>query len=59
MKKEKEEGRESKKSRRERGGKERFGLVSLFNGISTFVGYSVSKPSMERNCNDMISPIAG
>ena len=23
-----------------------FGLVSLFNGISTFVGYSMPKPSL-------------
>ena len=30
-----------------------FGLVSFFNGISTFVGYSMPKPSLEKNISDV------
>ena len=30
------------------------GLVSLFNGISTFVGYLISKPFLLKNNNDTI-----
>ena len=36
-----EKNRENLKSKRERIW---FGLVSLFNGISTFVGYVMTKP---------------
>ena len=32
----------------------KFGLVSLFNGISTFVGYLMSKPFSEKNSSDTI-----
>ena len=32
----------------------KFGLVSLFNGVSTFVGYLTSKPSLGKNSNDTI-----
>ena len=32
----------------------RFGLISLFYGISTFVGYLVSKPSFKKNNSDAI-----
>ena len=31
-----------------------FGLVSLFNGISTFVGYLMPKPFSEKNSNSAI-----
>ena len=31
-----------------------FGLVSLFNGISTFVGYLLPKPFSEKNGSDTI-----
>ena len=34
-------------------------LVSLFNVISTFVGYSMPKPSFKKNSNGTIQPIAG
>ena len=34
------------------------GLVSLFNGISTFVGYLMPKPSFQKNSNDVISLLA-
>ena len=51
----------SKKREREReresGG--RFGLVSMFNGILTFVGYLMPKPSFKKNGSYTISPIAG
>ena len=30
------------------------GLVSLFNGISTFMGYFMPEPSMYKNNNDTI-----
>ena len=36
-----------------------FGLVSLFNGMSTFVGYLMPKPSFEKNSGDAVQPIAG
>ena len=35
-----------------------FGLVSSFNGISTFMGYLMSKPSFSKNSSDAIYPIA-
>ena len=31
-----------------------FGLVSLFNGILTFAGYLVPKPSFEKDSSDII-----
>ena len=31
-----------------------FGLVSLLNGISTFVGYLMPKPSFKKNSNGTI-----
>ena len=31
-----------------------FGLVSLFNGISTFVVYLTPKPSVKKNSSDAI-----
>ena len=31
-----------------------FNLVSLFNGMSTFVGYLMPKPSLLRDSNDSI-----
>ena len=31
-----------------------FGLVSLFNGISTFVGYLMPKPFSEKNSSGTI-----
>ena len=31
-----------------------FGLVSLFNGISTFLGYLIPKPSFEKNSSGTI-----
>ena len=31
-----------------------FGLVSLFNDISTFVSYLMPKPSLKKNSNDTI-----
>ena len=31
-----------------------FGLVSLFNSISTFVGYLMSKPSLLKNSSGII-----
>ena len=34
--------------------KNKFGLVPLFNGISTYVGYLVSKPSLLKNSSDSI-----
>ena len=34
-------------------------LVSLFNGISTSVGYSMPKLSLLKNSNGTISPTAG
>ena len=36
-----------------------FGLVSLFNGISTFEGYLMPKPFSEKNSSSTIQPIAG
>ena len=36
-----------------------FGLVSLFNGISTFEVYLKPKPSLLKNSSDAIEPIAG
>ena len=33
---------------------DRFGLGSLFNGISTFVGYLMLKPSLYKNSSDAI-----
>ena len=36
-----------------------FGLVSLFNGISTFVGYLMPKPFSKKNSSGTIKPIAG
>ena len=33
-------------------------LVSLFNRISTFVGYLMPKPSFSKNSSDTILPIA-
>ena len=36
-----------------------FDLVSLFNSISTFVGYLMPKSSLEKNGNDTIQPILG
>ena len=41
------------KEKRERE-RERFGLVSLFNDISTFMGYLMPKPSFEKNSSDAI-----
>ena len=35
-----------------------FGLVSLFNGILTFMGYSKPNPFIEKNSSDTIYPIA-
>ena len=32
----------------------RLALVSLVIGISTVVGYLVPKPSVQKNCNDII-----
>ena len=37
----------------------RSGLVSLFNGISTFAGYLMPKPFSEKNSSGTILPIAG
>ena len=34
-------------------------LVSLFNGISTFVGYLMPKPFSKKKSSGTISPIAG
>ena len=34
--------------------KVRFGLVSLFNGISTFVGYLIPKPFSSKNSSGTI-----
>ena len=31
-------------------------VVSLFNGISTFVGYLMSKPSVYKNSSDIFQP---
>ena len=36
-----------------------FGLVSLFNGISNFVGYLMPKPFSQKNCNGNIQPVGG
>ena len=36
-----------------------FCFVSLFNGMSTFVGYLVPKPSLEKNSSIIIETIAG
>ena len=36
-----------------------FGLISLFNGISTFVGYLMPKPFSEKNRSGTTYPIAG
>ena len=36
-----------------------FALVSLFNGISTFVGYLMQKESFKQNSSDSICSIAG
>ena len=36
-----------------------FGLVSLLNGITTFMGYLMSKISFLKNNIDTISPLAG
>ena len=33
-------------------------MVSFFNGISTFVGYLMPKPSFEKNRSGTIQPIA-
>ena len=33
-------------------------LVSLFNGITTFVGYLIPKPSLQKNTSGNIQPIA-
>ena len=38
---------------------ESFGLVSLFNSISNFVGYLMPKPSFKRNTSNTIKPIVG
>ena len=35
-----------------------FSLVSLFNGISTFVGHIMLKPSLEKSSSDTIVPMA-
>ena len=32
----------------------RFGLISLFNGISTFMDYLMLKPFLEKSCSDTI-----
>ena len=32
----------------------RFGLVSLFNGISTFMGYLMPKPSFKNSSSDTL-----
>ena len=40
-------------------GKCRFGLVCLFNSISTSVGYLMTKSSLYKNRCDTISPIVG
>ena len=37
-----------------RGKEKRFSLVSLFNGISTFVGYLMLKPFSEKNSSGTI-----
>ena len=34
-------------------------LVSLFNGISTFVGYLIPEPSLQKNSNDTIGGARG
>ena len=39
--------------------KYRFGLISLFNGMSTYVGYLISKSSPEKNSAGTIKSIAG
>ena len=36
-----------------------FGLVSLFNAISTFVGYLKPNEPLQKNCGDTILPLAG
>ena len=36
----------------------RFGVVSLFNGISTFIGYLMPKPFTLKNSISTIYPIA-
>ena len=34
-------------------------MLSLFNGISTFVGYSMPKPCLQKFSGDNIQPIPG
>ena len=34
------------------------GLISLFNGISTFMGHLMPKPSLQKNNSETISPIS-
>ena len=34
-----------------------FGLVSLFNGISTFVDYLIQKPSLQKNSKSIVRGI--
>ena len=34
-----------------------FNLVSLFNGLSNFVGYLMAKPSLEKNSSNTIQYI--
>ena len=36
-----------------------YGLVSLYNGISAFVGYSILKLALQENCINTDQPIAG
>ena len=36
-----------------------FSLASLFNGISTFEGYFMQKPSLKKESYGTIQPIAG
>ena len=36
-----------------------FSSVSLFNGISNFVGYFLPKPSLKKNSSDALERIAG
>ena len=49
-----DQGRDSIGIKVQDGAMVKFGLVSLFNGISTFVGYLMPKSSFEKNSIDTI-----
>ena len=49
----------NRKKKKKKIHKHSFSFISLLNGILTFVGYLMPKPSLKKNRNDTIQPIDG